>query len=550
MRKWIPIILLASGQFVMTLDSSVMNVSISQIVADLNTSIQGVQAAITFYTLVMAALMLAGAKLGDILGRNRTFALGLGIYGSGTVITAISPNLPVLLFGWSLIEGLGAVMVIPAIAALTAASYEGKDRALAFSLIGAMTAIAVAAGPLIGGFVTTYYSWRWVFAGEAVVVVVLLLFRGMIPMAPKAAHRPRMDYVGAGLSAAGLGLIVFGILMSSSWGFLQPRGALTIGGTEITPFGLSVVPFLILGGLAALGGLVLWEERRHRLGLDRLIDMSLLRIAQLRAGLLTIGGQQLVLMGTFFILPVYLQIVLGFDAFETGKRLLPLSGAMLVAALLGPKVAGRRSPRTVAQMGLIAISAGAVVMLATLDVNLNDTGFKTALVLMGIGAGLLASQLGNVIMSSVDPSKTSEAGGLQGTALNLGASIGTALIGAVLIVGLVNGFNSNLADNPDVSPEARQTISKNTEEGIDIIPADQAEKRALDAGVPQQEANAIGEAYGDAQLSALRQSLGAVAFIALLSLWFTRKLPTSAVGTAEPRETAPAAAAARPASPA
>jgi MFS family permease len=540
MRKWIPIILLASGQFVMTLDSSVMNVSISQIVADLNTSIQGVQAAITFYTLVMAALMLAGAKLGDILGRNRTFALGLGIYGSGTLITAISPNLAVLLFGWSLVEGLGAVMVIPAIAALTAASYEGKDRALAFSLIGAMTAIAVAAGPLIGGFVTTYYSWRWVFAGEAVVVVILLLFRGLIPKAPQAERRPQMDYVGAGLSAVGLGLIVFGILMSSSWGFLQPRGALTIGGTEITPLGFSVVPFLILGGLAALGGLALWEDRRHRLGLDRLIDMTLLRIDQLRAGLLTIGGQQLVLMGTFFILPVYLQIVLGFDAFETGKRLLPLSVAMLVAALLGPRVAGRRSPRTVAQMGLIAISAGAVVMLATLDVNLNDTGFKTALVLMGIGAGLLASQLGNVIMSSVDPSKTSEAGGLQGTALNLGASIGTALIGAVLIVGLVNGFNSNLADNPDVSPSVRETISANTEEGIDIISVDQAEQRALQQGLPPQEASAVADSYGDAELSALRQSLGAVAFIALLSLWFTRRLPTTAAGAAKPREVAPA----------
>jgi hypothetical protein len=171
---------------------------------------------------------------------------------------------------------------------------------------------------------------------------------------------------------------------------------------------------------------------------------------------------------------------------------------------------------------------------------LNDTGFKTALVLMGIGAGLLASQLGNVIMSSVDPSKTSEAGGLQGTALNLGASIGTALIGAVLIVGLVNGFNSNLADNPDVSPSVRETISANTEEGIDIISVDQAEQRALQQGLPPQEASAVADSYGDAELSALRQSLGAVAFIALLSLWFTRRLPTTAAGAAKPREVAPA----------
>src|SRR6476469_4398184 len=159
MRKWIPIILLASAQFVMTLDSSVMNVSISQITADLNTSIQGVQTAITFYTLVMAAFMLAGAKLGDIRGRNQIFASGLAVYGLGSLTTSLSPSLAVLLVGWSGVEGIGAVMVIPAIAALTAANYEGKDRALAYALIGAMTAVAVAAGPLIGGWVTTYYSW-------------------------------------------------------------------------------------------------------------------------------------------------------------------------------------------------------------------------------------------------------------------------------------------------------------------------------------------------------------------------------------------------------
>src|SRR3954454_24010855 len=157
MRKWIPIAILASAQFIMTLDSSVMNVSISQITADLNTSIQGVQAAITLYTLVMAALMLTGAKLGDILGRNRAFAIGLGIYGVGSLTTALSPNLAVLLVGWSGVEGLGAVRVVPAIAALTAATYEGKDRARAYALLGGIAAIAVAAGPLIGGWVTTEY---------------------------------------------------------------------------------------------------------------------------------------------------------------------------------------------------------------------------------------------------------------------------------------------------------------------------------------------------------------------------------------------------------
>ena len=197
MRKWIPLIMLASAQFVMVLDTSVMNVAISQIVEDLDTTIQGVQTAITLYTLVMAAFMLLGAKLGDILGRNRAFAIGLAIYGAGSLTTALSPNLAVLLIGWSGVEGFGAVLVIPAIAALTAASYEGRERALAYALLGGVAAIAVAAGPLIGGWVTTEFSWRYVFAAETVVVIVILLLRGQIPRrrgrraAPAARHRRR-----------------------------------------------------------------------------------------------------------------------------------------------------------------------------------------------------------------------------------------------------------------------------------------------------------------------------------------------------------------------
>ncbi len=542
MRKWVPIIILASGQFVMTLDTSVMNVSISQITADLNTSIQGVQAAITLYALVMAALMLTGAKLGDIYGRNRMFAIGLGVYGVGSLTTALSPSLSVLLVGWSGIEGLGAIMVIPGIAALTAANYEGKDRALAYALIGGITAVAVAVGPLIGGWVTTNASWRYVFAGETVIVTAIILLRGQIAQAPKAEHRPKLDVIGSILSVAGLGLAVFGILMGSKWGFVKPLGALTINGTKITPLGFSVVPFMVLAGLGILAGFVHWEERRNRLGLDRLLDPALLKITQLRAGLSTLMGQQLVLMGLFFVVPVYLQVVIGLNAFDTGKRLLPLSAAMLIFALAGPKIAGRRSPRTVAQAGLVLVSAGAVVMLATLDANLNDTGFKIAMVLIGAGGGLLASQLGNVIMSSTDPSHASETGGLQGTALNLGASLGTALVGAILILNLINGFNDNVADNPEIPAQARETIAANTEEGIDIVPADQVERRALSKGLSEDQAKAVADAYGEAQLDALRTSIGTVAAIALLCLWFTRKLPSSALAPAtEPERSAPTA---------
>jgi MFS family permease len=523
----LPIAIFASAQFVMVLDSSVMNVSISQIVDDLDTTIQGVQLAITAYTLVMAALMLAGAKLGDILGRDRTFALGLAIYGLGSLTTALSPSLAVLLVGWSLVEGIGAALVLPAIVSLIAGTYSGKQRALAFGIVGGVAGAAIAAGPLIGGWVTTELSWRYVFAAETVIVAAILLLRRRLISSPAVDDPPQLDVVGVALSAIGLGLVVFGILKSSTWGLIEPRGALTIGGNEITPFGFSMVPFVILAGFGFLGAFVLWEERRERKGLDTLLDRALLRIGTLRAGLSTLMMQQLILLGTFFVLPVYLQVVLGLDAFETGKRLFPMSVTMFVAALLGPRLAAGFAPRRVTQAGLIALFAASLLLLSTIDVELNNAGFAVALAIFGVGAGLMLSQLGNVIMSSVDPDKTNEAGGLQGTAQNLGASLGTALIGAVLIAALTSGFTSRVEANPAVSAPAREQVAQAAEKGIPVVPVDDVEKAALDAGVPPEEATAIADDYGDAQLHGLKRAIGAVAIFALLSLWFTRGLPAS-----------------------
>jgi MFS family permease len=524
-RKWLPLIILASAQFIMVLDSSVMNVSISQIAGDLNTTITGVQSAITLYTLVMAAFMLVGAKLGDILGRDKAFGLGLAVYGLGSLTTSLSPNLTVLLIGWSCIEGLGAVLVIPAIAALTAANYEGKARAFAYGMIGGAAGAAIAAGPLIGGYVTTTWSWRYVFVGEVVVVLVVLAVHRRMKRAPKPEHPPKLDYGGAALSAIALGLIVFGILKSSVWGWIRPIDAPTISGHEITPLGFSLVPFLIVGGFVVLGSFFAWEERRQRQGKSTLLNRALLKIAPLRAGLSSLCSQQLIVMGTFFVLPVYLQVVLGFDAFETGKRLFPMSISMLAAALIGPKVAPRFGPRMVVQVGLGAMAIAALVLVGTIDVELNGTAFAVSLVFFGIGAGLLMSQLGNVIMSSVPPEETNEAGGLQGTAQNLGASLGTALIGSVLLLGLLNGFNSRIQENPDVSPATKEQISAATETGIPIVTTDQAYQSLRDAGLSADDAAAVTDEYADAQLVALKTSMLAVALLAVLSLWFTRRLP-------------------------
>jgi MFS family permease len=525
----------------MVLDSSVMNVAISQIVEDLDTTIQGVQGAITAYTLVMAAFMLVGAKLGDIWGRDRAFAVGLAVYATGSLITAISPNLTVLLFGWSLVEGLGAVLVIPAIAALIAANYEGKDRALAYGIVGGIAAAAVAAGPLIGGFVTTYYTWRLVFVGEVVIVAVILIFRRRMKSSPRLEHPPRLDLVGAGLSALGLAVIVFAILQSSTWGLILPQDSPDIAGRPIEPLGFSVVPFLILGGLGVLAGFAWWEERRERLGQDRLLDLALIRIEHLRAGLSTLLVQQLVLLGTFFILPVYLQVVVGLDAFETGKKLIPMSVAMLIAAVTGPRLAARRSPKAVARAGLLSVALGATVVLATLDVELNDIGFAIGLAMFGVGAGLLASQLGNVIMSAAPPDQTNEAGGLQGTAQNLGASLGTALIGAILLIGLTSGFANTIEDDPAL-PEAMRTelAAQARATGLEIVTVQQVTDLATEAGLPPEQVAAITADYGEAQLTGLRLALGAVALFSILGLWFTRRLPAhhgierTAEGAAQP----------------
>ncbi len=533
-RSWLPLIILGAAQFVMVLDSSVMNVSISQIVADLNTSIQGVQSAITMYTLVMAAFMLVGAKLGDMYGRDRIFAIGLGVYACGSLITAFSPNLAVLLFGWSLVEGLGAVMVIPAIAALIASNYVGKQRALAYGVIGGVAGAAIAAGPLIGGWVTTELSWRYVFVGEVVIIIGVLLFRRRMKPAPPAEHRPKLDVVGAALSALGLGLVVFGILMSSSWGWIQPTDPPTIGGHEVTPFGFSPVPFLIFGGLVFLALFKSWEDRRSEQGKDVLLSRGLARIPPLGAGLETLGTMQLVLLGTFFVLPVYLQVVLGFNAFETGKRLFPMSVAMLVAALAGPRLASRFAPKWVCQIGLGAMTLAALIMMGTIDVTLNGTTFALSLVLFGIGAGLLMSQVGNVIMSSAPPESANEAGGLQGAAQNLGASLGTALIGAILLTSLTSSFVSRVSENPALPQNVKTSITAQAEKGIDIVPVEQVHQAALDAGLPPAQADALATDYGNAQLDGLKKALLGVALLAAAGLYFTRRLPSKPLTPADP----------------
>jgi MFS family permease len=509
---------LAAGQFLMTLDSSVMNVSIATVAKDVDTTVTGIQTAITLYTLVMASLMITGGKIGQIIGRKRAFAIGCVIYGCGSLVTAISPSLGILMLGWSFLEGVGAALILPAIVALVASNFARGERPRAYGLVASAGAIAVAAGPLIGGLFTTYLSWRWVFVGEVLIVLgILALTRRMADAQPM---RVRLDLVGTALSALGLGLIVFAILRSGAWGFVKPKP----GAPEW--LGLSPSIWLLLGGGVVVWIFIEWENRRIARGAEPLVNPSILRNPVLRGGLTSFFFQYFLQAGLFFAVPLFLSVALGLSAIETGVRLLPLSITLLLAAAGIPKVFPRASPRRVVHLGFLALFAGLVIMVAALDAGAGAEIVTWPMLLAGLGVGALASQLGSVTVSSVPDEQSGEVGGLQNTVTNLGASIGTALAGAVLIASLTASFLTGIQQNPAV-PAAVKSKATSTEltGGVPFV-SDADLKAALDkAGVPAKTASAIVDENATARLDGLRSSLSVLAVIALIAVFFARRIP-------------------------
>jgi MFS family permease len=509
---------LATGQFLMTLDSSVMNVSIATVAEDVGTDVTGIQTAITLYTLVMASLMITGGKIGQIIGRKRAFAIGCVIYGCGSFTTSIAPNLAVLVFGWSLLEGIGAALILPAIVALVASNFGRAQRPRAYGLVASAGAIAVAAGPLIGGLFTTYLSWRLVFAGEVVIVLAILVLTRRIADAPPEPGT-KLDLVGTLLSAIGLGLIVYGILRSGSWGLVRP----TAGAPEW--LGLSPVIWLILGGGVVLRVFVWWENRALARDAEPLIDPARLQNPTLRGGLIAFFFQYLLQAGLFFAVPLFLSVALGLSAIDTGVRILPLSITLLLAAVGVPRFFPNASPRRVVQIGFLALFAGLVVLIAALDAGSGPEIVTWPLLLAGLGVGALASQLGAVTVSSVPDEQSSEVGGLQNTLTNLGASIGTALAGAVLISGLTSTFLVGIAENPDVPDSVATTAATELSSGIPFVSDAQLRDALEDGGVPPSTADAILDENVEARVVALRMSLGAMAILALVALFFSRRIP-------------------------
>ena len=510
---------LASAQFLMTLDSSVMNVSIATVAKDVGTTVTGIQTAITFYTLVMASLMITGGKLGQILGRKRAFAIGCAIYGCGSLITALAPNLVVLVLGWSVLEGVGAALIMPAIVALVASNFAQPQRPRAYGLVASAGAIAVAAGPLIGGLFTTYLSWRWVFVGEVLVVLIILgLARRVSDTPPEQGAR--LDLVGTVLSALGLGLIVYGILRSGTWGFVQPKA------DAPNWLGLSPVIWLVLSGGVVLRFFLWWESRRLAHGDAALVDPAMLRNRTLRGGLTSFFFQYFLQAGLFFVVPLFLSVALGLSAVATGVRLLPLSITLLLAAAGVPRVFPHASPRRVVRIGFLALFAGIVILVAALDAGAGPEIVTWPMLLAGLGVGALASQLGSVTVSSVPDEQSGEVGGIQNTVTNLGASIGTALAGAVLISALTTTFLGAVQNNPDIPAALASKAQVELAGGIPFV-SDKDLKAALEkADVPAKTANAIVDENAKARIDGLRAALSLLAVVALAALFFSRRIPT------------------------
>ncbi len=531
------LVTLCAGQFLMMLDSSVMNVSIATVAKDVGTTVTGIQTAITLYTLVMASLMITGGKIGQIIGRKRAFAIGCVIYGCGSFTTAISPSLGVLLLGWSCLEGIGAALILPAIVALVASNFGRDERPRAYGLVASAAAIAIAVGPIIGGLFTTYLSWRWVFAGEVLVVLAILaLARRMAEGTRKQGVR--LDLVGTALSALGLGLIVFGVLRSGTWGFVKPKP----GAPEW--LGLSPTIWLMLGGGVVVWLFLAWENRMIARGAEPLIDLARIRNPVLRGGLTAFFFQFFVQGGLYFAVPLFLSVALGLSAIETGVRLLPLSITLLLAAAGIPKFFPHASPRRVVQIGFLALFAGLVVMVGALDAGAGAEIVTWPMLLAGLGVGSLASQLGSVTVSSVSDEHSDEVGGLQNTITNLGISVGTALTGAIVIAALTTSFLTGVEQNPAVPASVKSKATTELAGGVPFISDAELETSLEKAHVPPRATDAIVEENETARLVGLRTALSVLAIFALIALLFSRWIPTEQPASAKAQ---PAPAAEQPA---
>ena len=485
----------------------------------------------------MASLMITGGKLGQILGSKRRSSSAASSTRAGSLTTAVAHSLPVLLFGWSLLEGIGAALILPAIVALVATNFQQDERPKAYGLLAAAAAVTVAVGPLIGGLATTYASWRYVFVGEVIVMAgVLALARRMNGSTPDASVR--LDLVGTALSAAGMASLVYGLLRSGTWGLIQAKPGAP------TWVGLSPAFWLVFGGLALLGVFLSWERRVVDRGGEPLVDPTLLKNLTLRNSLVAFFFQFLLQAGLFFLISLYLGVALGLSAIGTAVRIMPFSVTLMLAAIGVPKLFAHTSPRRIVRIGFLLMVVALTAMVVLLRLTTSSLVTLVPLLIAGLGTGALASQLASVAVSSVPDERSGEIGGLQNTATNLGASIATAFAGAMLVAALSATFLNGLQQNPDVPPAVYESAKTQLVAGVPFV-SDRELADGLDrAGVPDDVAQAIIDTNTTARVRALQTTLALLALIGVAGL-ITARTPRHpacrcCVGQPRPRRGDPA----------
>ena len=441
-------ILLAMAMFVLVVDTSLMNVSISAIVHELGVTVSGVQSAIALEALVSAAFILIGSKVGDLIGRKRAYVLGLLAYAVGATAMALSQSLvPIILF-WAIVGGLGASLLLPAMQSLIHGNFEGTAQKRAYALVGAAAAIAAAVGPLVGGFITTLFSWRLAFLLEVGIIAIVLSGIRLVKDVPYTGPR-NVDAVGGVLSVLGMGGIVLGIL---AW----QEGA------------ESVAALLIIGA-AAMVGFAFWLLRRKRRGEATLIDPDLFKSKLFRFGVSGQLLQQIALGGTMIVLPIYLQMVFEYNALEAGLSIAPLSLSMFAVALLAGKRAGRRRPAVIIRAGFALLTVGIAILLPIVPRANSGLYLVIPLVIAGTGLGLLVSQLNNYTLAPISQERVSEAAGVNSAAGSFGLSFGLAFAGAIMLAGLAFAFTTLATSSTVLDPEEQQQVATKLDEDAQVI---------------------------------------------------------------------------------
>ena len=441
-------ILLAMAMFVLVVDTSLMNVSISAVVTDLGTTVSGVQSAIALEALVSAAFILINSKVGDLIGRKRAYTLGLLGYAVGALAMTVAQGLTAVIIFWAILGGLGASLLLPAMQSLIHGNFEGAAKKRAYALVGAAAAIGAAIGPLIGGFVTTYLSWRVGFLLEVVVIGVVLSGLGLVRDTPYTGPRG-IDLVGAVLSVVGMGGIVLGILVWQE------------GGTAVGA--------LMAAGAVALASLAWWLVRRKRQGELALIDPDLFRSPHFRLGITSQMLQQIALGGAMIALPIFLQMVLEYNALQAGLSIAPLSLSMFAVAVMAGRAGGKRRAASVVRIGFALLALGMGILIPF--VPRVDAGWYLflPLVIAGSGLGLLVSQLNNYTLAPISAERVSEAAGVNSAAGNFGLSFGLALAGGVMMAVLAFTFTSMSEASTVLSPDEQVQVATALDEDAQLM---------------------------------------------------------------------------------